>query len=35
MVESQPLGLISTLRLALIGGVSDDTKVNEGDDKTR
>ena len=32
--EFQPLGLISALRLSLIGGVSDDTKVSRSDDKT-
>jgi len=33
-VDLQPLGLISALRLALIGGVSDATKVRGSDDKT-
>jgi len=33
-VEFQPLGRISALRLALIGGVSDGTKVSGIDDKT-
>jgi len=32
-VECQPLGLISALRLALIGGVSGGTKVSGSDDK--
>ena len=32
--ESQPFGLISILRLALIRGVSDGTKVSGSDDKT-
>ncbi len=32
--ESQSLGLISALRLSLIGCVPDDTKVSRSDDKT-
>ena len=33
-VECQPFGLISTLRLALIRGISDGTPVSGSDDKT-
>jgi len=33
-VESQPFGRISTLRLAMIRGISDGTRVSGSDDKT-